>query len=130
MLDVNGLTWREIRRSDAAAILDIEVAAEAAEPSDQATDLVELREQLDDPGLRLSDGSLAVLDGTALVAFGALFSHDPVDSWSAHLQVVVLPEFRHRGIGRELTQRLLRMARSIHAAEHPALPGEVRTWLS
>jgi mycothiol synthase len=130
VLAVDHLTWRELRPSDAPALLDLELAAEAAEPSEQSTDLTEVKEALGNPGLRLSDGSIAVLDGTRLVAFGGLSVNDPTDTWAALLQAVVLPEFRHRGIGRELVQRLLGMARSIHAAEHPELPGEVRTWLS
>lgn len=129
MLAVDHLTWRELRRSDAPAVLDVELAAEAAEPSEHSTDLVEVTEEFDDPGLRLADGSVAVLDGTRLIAYGCLGVNDPLDSWGALLHAVVLPEYRHHGVGRELLQRLLEMARSIHAAEHPELPGEIRAWL-
>lgn len=130
MLAVDHLTWRELRPSDAPALLELESAAEAAEPAEYSTDLTEIEEDLRNPGLRLSDGSIAVLDGDRLVAFGSLGINDPADEWVALLQAVVLPEFRHRGIGRDLLARLLGMARSIHAAEHPDLPGEVRVWLA
>lgn len=129
MPGVDPLTWRELRRSDASAILDVELAAEAAEPSEYATDLSEVKENLADPGLRLSDGSVAVLDGTALVALGSLVVHDPIADWAAMLHVVVMPEHRHRGVGREVVLRLLDQARSIHSAEHPERPAEVRVWL-
>jgi mycothiol synthase len=129
VLAVDHLTWRELRPSDAPALLVLETAAEAAEPAEESTDLTEIQEHLADPGLRLSDGSVAVLDGTRLVASGSLGINGPTDSWAAHLQIIVLPEFRRRGIGRELLERLLGMARSIHSAEHPELPGEVRVWL-
>lgn len=124
------LTWRELRRSDAPAILDLALAAEAAEPAEQSTDLVEIEEELQDPGLRLADGSVAVLDGTALVACGSLGVNDPVDSWAAVLHAVVRPDHRHRGIGRELLRRLFEQARAIKEAEHPELAGEVRVWLA
>lgn len=127
---MEGLTWRELRQSDAAAILDVELAAEAAEPSEESTDLVEIQEHLRDPGLRLSDGSAAVHDGTRLVAYGYLTVNDPLESWAALLHTAVLPEFRHRGIGRQLFDQLRGSARAIHAAEHPELPAEVRVWLS
>ena len=129
MLAVDHLTWRELRPSDAPALLDLESAAEAAEPAEESTDLTEIQEHLADPGLRLADGSVAVLDGSRLVAFGTLGINGPTDSWAAHVQIVVRPEFRRRGIGRELLARLLDMARSIHSAEHPELPGEVRVWV-
>jgi mycothiol synthase len=130
VLAVESLTWRELRPSDAPAILAVEVAAESAEPSEESTDLTEIGERLGDPGLRLSDGSVAVLDGARLVAYGALTVNAPGESWAAQLRACVLPEFRHRGIGRELVRRLLDMARSVHAAEHPELAGEVRTWVA
>lgn len=130
MLAVEELTWRGLRRTDAPALLDISLAAEAAEPSEHSTDLVEVQEELQDPGLRLADGALAVLDGTRMVAFGRLVVNDPVDVWAAMLHAEVLPEYRHRGIGRELVRRLLEQARAIRAAEHPDLPGEVKVWLS
>lgn len=130
MLAVDHLIWRELRPSDAPALLELESAAEAAEPAEHSTDLTEIEEDLRNPGLRLADGSVAVLDGSRLVAFGTLGVNDPAQVWVALLQAVVLPDFRHRGIGRELLQRLLEMARSIHAVEHPDLPGEVRVWLA
>jgi mycothiol synthase len=127
---VDHLTWRELRRSDASSILDVQLAAEAAEPSEHSTDLTEIEEDLRDPGLRLADGSVAVLAGDQLVAFSSLIVPGPLDRWAALVQAVVRPDHRHRGIGQELLRRALDQARSIHVAEHPDLPGEVRVWLA
>lgn len=130
MLAVDGLTWRELHRSDAAELLEIELAAEAAEPSEHSIDLAEVHEQLADPGLRLSDGSVGVFQGSRLVGFGVLVVNPPVDTWAAMLHTVVLPDVRHRGIGREVVRRLLARAAAIHAAEHADLPAQVRVWLA
>ena len=125
----SGVTYRAFRPSDAPAVLALELAAETVEPADYYIDLVEVQQRLENPGLRLADGSVAALVGERIVAGGGLIVNTPAEKWVALLHAQVLPESRHRGIGRAVFDRLLDKARAIHAAEYPDLAGEVRVWL-
>ncbi len=121
-------TFRVLRRSDAPAMLAVDLAAEAAEPADHHTDLGEVEESLSGPTLRLQD-SIAVLDGGQLIGYGTLQIPGPAESWTAFLWIAVLPGHRRQGIGREVLDRLTAAAAAVHLAEHPELPAELRAFV-
>ncbi|MET3803501.1 mycothiol synthase [Nakamurella sp. UYEF19] len=127
---MDALTRRPLLASDAAALLEIELAAEQAEPSENFPDLTKLQERLANPGVDLVGGSLAYLSGDDIVASGFLLVRPTSTRWTVNLFGAVLPEFRRRGLGREMLALLKEKAQSQRSAAGAAdLPGDLLVWV-
>ncbi|QNK80089.1 GNAT family N-acetyltransferase [Nakamurella sp. PAMC28650] len=127
---MDGFTSRPVLTSDAPALLEIELAAERAEPAQHFVDLVRIREELAQPGIDLEQGSIAVLSGESIVGVGLLQARPAEESWKAGLFGGVLPEFRRRGIGRMILDGLQDKALALRArAGQGDLPGELMMWV-
>jgi len=127
---MDGLTFRPLLASDAPRMLEILVAAEAAEPSESFTDLVEVTEELTEPGMNLPEDSVAALHDGRIVGFGGLYAPGPGSEWNVYLSGAVLPELRRGGLGRTVLDRLVARAKVRHDNEHPELPGVCKMWVS
>ncbi len=124
------VTYRDLAKSDAAAVLEIMQAAEAAEPAEAFTSLAEIQDEMTQPGVDLPRGSVAALVGDRLVGFGALMSPPAADQWTSYLTGGVRPDFRGHRIGMTILQRLTEQAERLRAAHNPGLPGELKIWVS
>jgi mycothiol synthase len=122
-------TFRPLTESDAQAVLDILLAAEAAEPSESFVDLTEVEHDLREPGINLPEGSLGAMVGDRLVAFGLLLTPGHAAEYSVYLSGAVLPEFRGAGIGQTLLARLAAQAKTFRDVAHPELPGLLKIWI-
>lgn len=122
------LNLRALRPDDALAVTSILAEMERREPVDEAYDEPEVIEELASPAIDLARGSVVVLDGDTLVAFGALSISAPAATWKASLWGGVHPDHTHRGIGRRVIDHLLDRAREIRAADNPGAPGELKIW--
>jgi mycothiol synthase len=120
------LVQRSLRADDAPAVTEILAAMERAEPVDEAYSQQDVVEEMTSPGVDLERGTLAVLDGDRLVAFGELHVSPPAPAWKAYLWGGVLPEYTHRGIGRQV---VVGMATAMRDAQAPGSPGELKMWI-
>ena len=128
---MDGLELRGLTLADAPGVVDLELAAEAAEPAGQATDLSEWLEEFQNPGVDLSRGSVAAEIDGRMVGFGMISAPTtPTDRWHPNLWVTVDPAYRRQGIGRAVLDRLIEQAKARHAREWPGLPAEVQLWLA
>lgn len=128
---MDGFTFRPLLTSDAPALLEIELAAERAEPADKFVDLVQIRQELATPGVELENGSIAVLSGDSIVGVGVLYLLPGPKTWQAIVFGGVLPQFRRRGIGRLILASLQEKALALREQAGLAdVPGELRLWLS
>ena len=123
------LVQRSLRADDAPAVTEILAAMERAEPVDEAYSEQDVVEEMTSPGVDLERGTLAVLDGDRLVAFGALHVSSPAPAWKACLWGGVLPEYTRRGIGRQVVDGLVGMATVMRDAQAPGWPGELKMWI-
>ena len=119
---------RALRPDDAPAVTSILAEMERREPVDEAYDEPEVMEEMSSPAIDLTRGSVAVLDGDTLVAFGALSISAPAATWKASLWGGVHPDHTHRGIGRRVIDLLADRAREIRDADNPGAPGELKIW--
>jgi mycothiol synthase len=72
---------------------------------------------------------VAAVAGDRVVGGGLLMHAPAEDRWLAHLSGGVLPEFRRRGIGREIMDRLIRQAGALRSAAGSGLPGQLKIWV-
>ena len=120
---------RALRPDDAPAVTSILAEMERREPVDEAYDESEVIEEMASPAIDLARGSVAVLDGDTLVAFGVLSISAPAATWKASLWGGVHPDHTHRGIGRRVIDRLVECAREIRDTDDPGAPGELKIWV-
>jgi len=123
------LHLRALRPDDAPAVTTILAEMERCEPVDEAYDEPEVVEEMASPAIDLARGSIGVVDGERLVAFGALFISAPAATWKASLWGGVHPEYTHRGIGGRVVDRLVECAREIRETDTPGAPGELKIWV-
>jgi len=113
LAEVDPKHWAELIR----VISDAEGAGEYYQAED-------LAEELASDGVDVEADTIAVLDGDELVAFGQqLLPSAPVDG-AAMVHVIggVHPDYRERGVGRELIARQEEAGRARAAALHPGRP--------
>jgi mycothiol synthase len=120
------LVWRPLTTADIPEVAALYNAAEAVDDTGELLseeDFAESFRETDLPG-----GSLAVLAGETVVAYGLVALRDnPVGTHRVRLDGVVHPEFRRRGIGLRLLPRLADLAQVLHVARHPGMPLTVCT---
>ncbi len=126
---MDGLKFRPLLESDSAAVLEVLVAAEAAEPSESFVDLTEVELELRQPGMNLPQGSLAALHNGRIVGFATLYAPGPGTEWNVYLSGAVLPEYRRAGIGGSLLQYLIDQAKILRDRDFSDLPGILKIWL-
>ena len=97
----HGLRWRGARRSDLAALLELERAVNLADSPETTTDLEDLEERFDGPGFDAGTDSLIALDGDGLaVAYGEAYLEASGEAVvTVHINGQVHPAWRRRGIG-------------------------------
>ncbi|RAS61756.1 mycothiol synthase [Lentzea atacamensis] len=120
------LVWRALTTADIPAVAALYCAVEAVDDTGELLSEEDFAERFDETDL--PGGSLAVLVDGALVAYGlAVLRDNPVNTHRVRLDGAVHPDFRRKGIGRQLLQRLILLARKLHTARHPAMPMVVNT---
>ncbi|MDX3656140.1 GNAT family N-acetyltransferase [Streptomyces sp. ID05-26A] len=122
------LVWRPLTTADIPVVAALYNAAEAVDDTGELLseeDFARSFGEADLPG-----GSLAVLAGGTLVAYGLVALRDnPVGTHRVRLDGMVHPEFRRAGIGLRLLPRLASLARDLHVARHPDMPLSVCTMI-
>lgn len=121
------LTWRALTPADAAGVARLLAAAEAVDDTGEHYDADDVAEELADSSLDLARDTLAAVapDGE-LVAYGGLRGPAEVrDTDRIHLDGVVLPAWRGRGLGRRLLEWGEGRAAEMHRSRHPEVPGEI-----
>lgn len=128
---VSELSRRPLRRDDVVACVDLLAAAEAVDRTGENVDAADVAHELGHPGVDLDRDSLAVLDGGRLVAFGIVVgaSHPRV-THHVRLWGTVHPQWRRRGIGRDLLGWQRERGRALHAERHPARAAQLEVWVS
>jgi mycothiol synthase len=116
--------WRALTEDDAEAAAVTSMAAEAVDDLGEAYGAEDFAEALTESSIDLERGSVGVfaVDGR-MAAFGLVYARtaaDPVHEM--HLWAVVHPDFRRRGIGTGVTERMLAAARVISEARFPGVP--------
>ena len=128
-VEVMHLHERPLRLDDSAAITALLRAVEQAEPTDEVYSEEDVVEEMSGQGIDLQRGSVAVLDGDDLIAFGAVNITPSEEEWRANLFGAVHPERSRRGIGTRIVQLSVDQATAWRDADRPDLPGELRMWV-
>ena len=123
------LTERPLRLDDARAITELMRAVEQAEPTNQAYSEEDVIEEMTGQGIDLHRGSVGVLDGDELIAFGTLSVIPSEETWRADLFGAVRPDRSRRGIGTRIVKLSADQATVWRDADRPDLPGELRLWV-
>jgi len=115
------LVWRPLTTADIPAVTALYTAAETADDTGEILSEEDFAQTFGKANL--PEGSVAVLAGTALAAYGVVEPRDePSGTHRVRLDGVVHPDFRRHGIGRALMPRMVTMAKALHLAAHPAMP--------
>lgn len=118
------ITWRNLVADDADQWVDLRAAAEAVDKTGEHAGPAQFAELLADP----NTGPIGGFDGDLLVAAGvAWFKVGKTEVDGVPLEGHVRPSHRRRGIGRELLDRLVRVAEDLHAEHCPHLRLEPRS---
>ena len=130
MRRVPELIRRPLRRDDIPACVELLAAAEAVDCTGENLDADDLVHEFDDPAVDAGSDTLALLDGTRLVAYGLVAGQaEPGDVHHVRLMGGVHPEFRCRGIGRVLLGWQLARGAVLHAEHHPGRTGRLGMWV-
>ena len=123
------LTWRELRRTDLPALLELERAADETDDPESNTDLEDLEEHFDTPGFDpASDSIIALTPAGTAVAYGEAFLEESGEAIvTAHLNGRVHPEWRRRGLGTELLRWQEGRGMQQLASSELLLPGMLST---
>ncbi|MFF1946295.1 GNAT family N-acetyltransferase [Rhodococcus qingshengii] len=126
------LTWRGLRRSDLAALLDLERAVNAVDDPESVTDLEDLEERFDAPGFDPAKDSVIAVDPRgAAVAHGEAYLEASGEAVvTVHLNGQVHPDWRRRGIGTVLLQWQEGRAMQHLATSELCLPGMLSTLIN
>ena len=125
------LTHRALRIADAAAVAELYMAMERAEPVDEAFDEQDFIEELSGPRADLGRGSLGIFEDDRLVAVGWLLIksaaiEDESAEWEVSLAGGVHPDYTGRGLGRRIVQELEERAVQIRDADAAGSPGVLK----
>ncbi len=130
MRRVPELTRRPLRRDDIPACLELLAAAEAVDRTGENFDADDLAHEFDDPAVVAESDTLAMLDGTRLVAYAVVAgTAQPGDVHHVRLPGTVHPQFRRRGIGRVLLGWQLARGAALHTEHHPGRTGRLEMWV-
>lgn len=128
---MTALTRRPLRRADVAQCVEVLAAAEVVDRTGENLDAADVARELDHPGVDLHRDSLAVLDGDRLVAFGVVVgTAQPRDVHHVRLWGEVHPQWRRRGIGRELLAWQLDRGAALHGERHPSRAAQLELWVA
>jgi mycothiol synthase len=121
------MEWGPLTRHDVQPLAELWAATEAADRTGVIYAPGDVAEQLAHPLIDLSAGTLAARDGERIVAVGYL----PVrpSAGEAHLMRMwggVHPDYRRRGLGRQILDWAVRTAPELSAKVFPGLPLELQ----
>jgi mycothiol synthase len=124
-VEISTLSWRALRRDDAAALAGTYAAVEAVDRTGDHVSEQDVRDELEDESIDLEQDSLAAFAGDGeLVAFTRLVASAEVrDVDRIHLDGAVLPAIRGRGLGRRLLAWAEERAPQLHRERHPDVAG-------
>lgn len=122
-------TYRMAERADLSAVCALINAANRADDTPQVLSVEELVEDLDDSGDLTADVRLALLEGELVGYVRSL--HFPSDElWErCYLIGTVHPQYRGRGIGRELMAWVIERGTALLNSSHNDLPRYLRVEL-
>ena len=121
------LAWRPIAKPDVVAWAELLAAAEEVDHNGENYDADDLAEELADPALEAEQDSIGAWAGEQLVGYGVVrCTASPADGvFRVYADGCVHPEFRRRGIGRQILDGAAERAAELHAAKAPKLPAEL-----
>jgi mycothiol synthase len=120
------LTWRPLTLDDVPALTRLLADAEKVDDTGEHNDEDDVRQWLQTPSIDLARDSSGVFtaDGELLAA-GLVMAPEHVRTEDRiHLDGIVHPSARRRGIGTQLLRWQEERAGALHAARFPGLPGE------
>lgn len=123
------LSWQGLRRKHLPALLELERAGDAVDDPESVTDLADLEERFEDDGFDPVRDSVIAFDlsGNA-VAYGEAFLEASGESVvTVHLNGVVHPDHRGRGIGQALLRWQEGRGKQHLAASSLRLPARLST---
>lgn len=119
--------WRTLTRDDAAAIAELNEAAQVVDRVDEHESAEDVAEEFDSPAVDAQDGSRGAFVDGRLVAAGIVYARtaaDPVHGMFFWGQVH--PGFRRRGLGTALVTWALGAGKRITERLFPGAPCELR----
>jgi mycothiol synthase len=115
-----------MRSADIGAIVALETLAEAVDDTGQHEGLEDLTAWFVNDLVDLERDTRVVLDGDRIVAWASAIAPPTFrDAYGVHLEGVVHPDWRRRGIGRALLAWQLERGTQLHAERHPEAPARL-----
>lgn len=122
-MSASELTWRPLTQADIPEWQRVLAETEAVEKTGENYSADDLAEEFDDPNLVPDRDTIAAFDGDRMVAVGAVSGQTtPRDTHRLNAWAAVHPEYRGRGIGRELLGRQMEQAKRQHTERHSEMP--------
>jgi GNAT superfamily N-acetyltransferase len=118
------ITWRPLTAADAPAAAELCAAAETVDDEGGFYRTEEITQELDSPAVEPGLGAFGAFTPRGrLIAFAFVFARTEADpAHRMHLWTVVHPAWRGHGVGAELTERSLAVARKISDLRFPGAP--------
>ena len=122
----DGIETRPLSLDEVEAFAELWAAKEKVDQEGEHFAAEDLTEELDDPQLDAARYTISLWADGRMVGYGKTqTSATVVDVDRVRTEGTVHPEWRRRGLGRELMRWLIQRAGEVHAAKHPEFPGEV-----
>ena len=121
-------TWRPLRSEDAAALFHLGVDCAPIDGGTSIATIAEWKAKLEEAGGKLTSDTLCAVDSTGRLAAAAWVTCDDglAHEYRAFLDGRVHPDYRGRGLGSFILQRMETRARQILAAQKEDRPGVLR----
>lgn len=130
-MSTDTLRWTHLMPETVEAWAELTEVLAEADGTGEAYESEDLAEELTETGFTPEHDSWAVWDEDRLVAYGQVrvgLETDYEGRVSSHLSGGVHPQWRGRGIGRALMDRMEERAVALAAERHPGVPAYVRAW--
>lgn len=115
---------RPLDIADSPALAELMAAVEHVDNTEMHLDAKDVASRLADPKLDLATQSVAAFAGDQLVGYGVLRAgRELADGYTIRADGAVHPDWRRRGIGRQLLDWLIGRATEVAATECPRRPG-------
>jgi mycothiol synthase len=124
----DGIETRPLSLDEVEAFAELWAAKEKVDQEGENFGVDDFAEDFRRPGLDLARDSIALWADGRMIGYGIAHVHEAVvDVDRVRAEGTIHPEWRRRGLGKQLMQWLITRCGELHTATHPEAPGYVTT---